>query len=362
MKYNAGVIGCGRIGSLLSEDKLREKPCTHAESLFKNNNIQLIAGADLDLEKLNYFSNKWGVKKVYTDYKLMLEENKFDIISIATPPSTHLEIVEKCVEHKVKIILCEKPISTNIKDAEKIVSLCKLKDTLLIINHSRRFSIPYIKVRDLLKSDALGKLKTICCNISTGAPKIEEDYKKNGGGILIHDGIHVVDTVKFLLGDIEPSDIYAQIKFAENGAKVEQNLQCIMNYQDGLCVFIDCSDRDYFHFEIDIQGDKGRITIGNGIQKYYIKAESPYYENFNSLIEKPFPEYNKVPFFEVLIDSIVKYLKTGEIPESTGDIALSSFKQVMAIYKSAVLNKRITYPVKISHHPFDKVFEDINIF
>jgi predicted dehydrogenase len=133
-----------------------------------------------------------------------------------------------------------------------------------------------------------------------------------------------------------------------------------MNYNEGYTVFLDCSDRDYFHFEIDIQGDKGRITIGNGIQRYYVKAESPYYENFNSLLEKPFPIYEKKPFFEILIESLVKYLKTGEIPESTGETALGSLKHIMAIYKSAVNNKKITYPIKITNHPFDKISEEVN--
>ncbi len=356
VKFKAGLIGCGRIGSMLSEDKLREKPCTHAESYIKNPNIELIAGTDTDEERLKLFSSKWNVKKIYFDFKKMLDENKFDVVSIATPLETRLEIIEELVKHKVKIILCEKPIASNLKDAEKIVSLCKNAGSLLVVNHSRRFSPDYIKVRDLLNSGIIGKIKTILCNISTSPPNEDDDYRKSGGGILLHDGTHLIDTLRFLLNETDPINIQAQIKFPNNGAKVEQNVQCFMNYSDQINVFLDCSDRDYFHFEIDLQGDKGRITIGNGIHRYYIKAESSYYENFNSLKEKKFPEYKDTPFFSVLTESIVRYLKTGEIPESSGTHALNSFRQIMAIYKAGVTGKTIEYPAKMNSHPFDKIF------
>ncbi len=353
MRFNAGVIGCGRIGSLLSEDKLREKPCTHAESLSKNQNVQLIAGADTEKDRLKFFSKKWNVKKVYTDYRQMLEENKFDIISIATSANTHVKIIEDCIKHKTRVILCEKPLSIDIKEAEKAVVMCKSAGILLVVNHSRRFSGDYLKVRDLLRSGIIGELKTIHANVSAGAPKPEDHYDNIGGGILLHDGTHLIDTLRFLLGEKEPDNIYAQLKFANNGAKVEQNLQALLHYSEGFNVFIDCSDRDYFHFEIDIHGDKGRILIGNGIHHYFIKTESPYYEGFNSLTEKPFPFYDKTPFFEVLVDSLVKNLKTGEIPESCGDQALLTLKLVMAIYKSAIDNEKIAYPANIIGNPFE---------
>lgn len=358
MKFNAGVIGCGRIGSLLSEDKLREKPCTHAESFSKNPNIQLLAGADLNPDRLKFFSKKWNVSKTYTDYQQMLDENKFDIISIATSADTHVKIIEDCVKHKVRIILCEKPLSIDLKEAEKAVAMCKNAGVLLVVNHSRRFSGDYLKVRDLLRSGIIGDLKTIFAVISASPPKVKEDYNETGGGILLHDGTHLIDTLRFLLGEKDPETIYAQLKFANNGAKVEQNLQAVMTYHDQFNVFIDSSDRDYFHFELDIHGDKGRIVIGNGVHRYYIKMESPYYEGFNSIIEKQFPQYDTTPFFEVLVDSLVRYLKTGEIPESSGAQALQSLHQVMAIYKSAVQNKKISYPVKLTEHPFNKISED----
>ena len=356
MKFKAGLIGCGRIGSLLSEDKLREKPCTHAEAYYKNTNIELVAGSDTDTERLKLFSDKWEVKDTYTDYMKMLAEKKLDIVSVATPVNTHMEIIEECAKSKVKVILCEKPLASSLEDAKKACWVCKQNGSLLVVNHSRRFSGDYLKVRDLLASGIIGKLKSVICNISASPPKAEESYEKTGGGILMHDGTHLVDTLRFLLEEEDPEEIIGFIKPASNGAMVEENIQCVLKYKEGCKVFLDCSDRDYFHFEIDIQGDKGRITIGNGIHRYYVKGSSANYENFNSLIEKPFPGYDDTPFFKTIANNIVKFLKTGEIPESSGELACSTLKQVMAIYKSACEGKALSYPVDVITHPFKEIF------
>jgi predicted dehydrogenase len=356
LKFKAGLIGCGRIGSLLSEDKLREKPCTHAEAYYKSQGVELVCGADNDPERLKLFSDKWEVKDTYTDYKEMLSEKKLDIVSVATPVSTHAEIIEECAKAKVKVILCEKPLASNPEDAKKAYELCKKSGSLLIVNHSRRFSGDYLKVRDLLSSGIIGKLKTVLCNISAASPEPGESFEKDGGGILMHDGTHLVDTLRFLLDEENPEEIFAFLKPASNDARVEENIQCVLRYKEGYNVFIDCSNRDYFHFEIDLQGDKGRITIGNAIHRYYVKGSSTHYENFNSLIEKPFPDYDKTPFFKTIVGNIVKYLKTGEIPESSGEQAYNTLMQVMSIYKSAAEKKVVRYPAEITEHPLKVVF------
>jgi len=357
LKYKAALIGCGRIGSLLSEDKLREKPCTHAEAYYKNPNIELIAGCDKNKDRLKEFSKKWKVNKIYTDYNELLNAEKYDIISVAVGVEANLEVIEACINADTKIILCEKPLALDIKEAERIVKLARSEGVLLIVNHSRRFFSDFVKVRDLIRSGVIGRLKTVFCVLAKSGPSPNDNYLTSGGGMLFHDGTHLVDTLRFLLDEKDPLDINAQFKKPSTNIKVEQNIQCMMNYSDDLHIFFDCSDRDYFHFELDLQGDKGRIIIGNGVHRYFIKTESPYYEGFNSLIEKSFPDYSLTPFFVNITESMVKFLKTGELPESTGEQALNTLKVIMAIYKSAATGKKLSYPVKISGHPFEKVFE-----
>jgi len=46
--YKIGLAGCGRIGTLLEKDKLREKPCTHAGGFNALSNTKIVAGCDID--------------------------------------------------------------------------------------------------------------------------------------------------------------------------------------------------------------------------------------------------------------------------------------------------------------------------
>ena len=62
-----------------------------------------------------------------------------DIVSIATWRDTHVEMMDLAMDFEVPVIICEKPISENVSDAQKIVERAKKNGTHLIINHRRRF-------------------------------------------------------------------------------------------------------------------------------------------------------------------------------------------------------------------------------
>ena len=74
--YKIGLIGCGRIGTLLEEDKLRGKPCTHAGGFNAISSTKIVAGCDIDSSRLKKFGTRWNVDRLYKDYKKMLLQEK----------------------------------------------------------------------------------------------------------------------------------------------------------------------------------------------------------------------------------------------------------------------------------------------
>jgi predicted dehydrogenase len=71
--YRAAVIGCGRTASLLEDDPLRAKPCTHMGHYRKSRRIRVVAGSDINAERRTVFKRRWRVGKTYEDYREMLE-------------------------------------------------------------------------------------------------------------------------------------------------------------------------------------------------------------------------------------------------------------------------------------------------
>lgn len=142
-KIQCAIVGLGRIGSLLEQDTLREKPATHAGVIAQNPDCTLVGVCDINDERQKLFSNTWNCNNMYSDVVTMLEETKPDILHIATPVETHLDIVKKAVSSGIKVIICEKPVAENKQNAYKIAEFHSSGKATIVINHERRYSKYY---------------------------------------------------------------------------------------------------------------------------------------------------------------------------------------------------------------------------
>ena len=137
----AGVIGCGFIGM--------NAPDNHALAYAECPDVFFAAVCDKrkDVLAQSHPVNKEGktYRKLfghqYLDHLKMIKAEKLDIVSVCTPPHTHKSIVLN-IAHFVKAIYCEKPIANTLEDADEMIKVCKENDTLLQINHQRRFTRP----------------------------------------------------------------------------------------------------------------------------------------------------------------------------------------------------------------------------
>ncbi len=342
--YQAALIGCGRIGSLLERDPLREKPCTHAGAYDRHPRTTLVAGCDINSERRSLFKDDWNILKVYDDPLKLLSNEDIDILSIATEITHHDELVSMAANHHVPIIICEKPIGLSLKRASHMIEVCQKKNSLLVINHERRFASDYRFVKGLIEGGGIGDLVSIRGNILTGTPKAGSHYEKEGGGPLIHDGTHLIDIIRYLTGS-EAEWVTAELQSNEL-IHVEETLWGMIHLKNGVHCFIEAGGRrDYFAFDLDLQGTKGKILIGNGLLKWYQIEESRYYTGFNDLVVKPIPTFPYQPQFINEIDAVVQYLDDGTIPESTGEDGYKALEVIFALYQSAVIKERVSLPL-----------------
>ena len=191
-KLKIGLIGCGRIGSLLEQDPLRGKPCTHAGGFGSLHSAKIVSGCDIDEKRLNTFGRQWAVDRLYTDYREMLRAEALDIVCVATWTHLHSEMVIASARSGVRGIFCEKPIALNMSQARAMVNTCERKQVPLVINHERRWDTRYQKAGHLISSGKIGEVRCIIGNaLSWKLDKLPtKDY---GGGTLFHDGTHLTD-------------------------------------------------------------------------------------------------------------------------------------------------------------------------
>ena len=296
--------------------------------------IHLSAGCDIDPERLKEFGKRWHVTGLYSDYREMLEKEDLDILCIATWTPLHASMTLEAAKAGIKGIFCEKPIATNLKQAQKMVRACQKNNIPLIINHERRWDAYYQQAHKLIRSGKIGEIKTLIGNALSWKPG-RLTVSEHGGGPLFHDGTHLTDLLLFFGG---PVAWVSGHETRPGGEKyIEETASAMLGFKNGAIGFIEGGGaRKYFNFELDIQGTEGRLLIGNSGRELYVTKKSQRFTGFNELEKTPFPEPKKYesPFIGGARE-MLRTIRTGKTGFSTGTDGLRSLEIISAVYRSA---------------------------
>ncbi len=330
MKYKAAIVGLGRMGQLFENDPLMKKPCSHAGAYTcLKDKIQLVAGCDLRQDRLKLFSEKYGINRLYTDYKEMLKKEEIDILSVSTHAPQHKEIVVEAAKAGVKAILCEKPIASSLKDAEEMIKVCKENDVVLYTNHTRRFDNFWRRAKEIIDSGKIGKIKIINAYSTAG---------------LLNGGSHLFDLLRFYNGDVE--SVHATLK---KDNSTDASGTGLLKFKNGTSAFVDIEYRDYVLFQINFIGSKGMLKCGGMIRgdktfELFTGKPSPTQTGLLELEREEFPEVKgEMPLVNA-INEIIESIEKKKEPVSSGEDGLKALEICMAFYESDKLGKEIKIP------------------
>ena len=204
-----GVIGVGSMGQ------------NHARVYSEISD--LVGVADLNEERAKLVANRFGVKW-YSDYTELLK--KVDAVTIAVPTFLHLEVAIKAAEAGVHILV-EKPLSSNTKDAKKIIECAKLNNIILSVGHIERYNPAVSYVKEAINSGKLGKVITISSKRVSRYPERIKDV-----GVIFDLAIHDIDIINYLAND-NVSKVFA------SGGKLEyrdleDHATILLEYANGI--------------------------------------------------------------------------------------------------------------------------------
>lgn len=142
--YGVALIGCGHMGE------------AHIQNIYYKPHVSMEYVCDWNTERATEFQRKYGVKRITADYRECTQSADVDIVIICTYPSTHLEILETCLENG-KHVICEKPITANEEDGRRFTALVKAHPQCqVLIGYILRHNKTYQKVADMIHSGAIG--------------------------------------------------------------------------------------------------------------------------------------------------------------------------------------------------------------
>lgn len=300
------VIGLGRVGSEFSLDEKRGQLASHISCYNADPRVDGIACCDIDNNKLiNALKQITKTKLAFDNYKQMMAEYQPQVVSICTPTWSHAEIA--CAVAKfdcVTDILLEKPISTNMQEAEAINEACKGKR--LRINYARRWSKLY---RDTLDS----------------ATSLFDDNLLSIVGIhpgpVLRTGTHMLDLFNWafewkLIENIQAFGPHT----APNYLPPDIDDYCIngvISYKNGATAILLGQQMPYLQFELDLRFKDSRAIIdNNGLSKRTYCAD--YSDNYSKIKELQWEEHRKVPRESLLMNAIKESIDTASLrPEQT---------------------------------------------
>lgn len=183
----AGIIGLGRIGHQFGRSASGEA-LSHSEAYGELAEVRVALGVDPDPEARADFARRFPDAEVFASLEEVPEGRRLDVLSVCSPTHLHAAGVEAGLRMQARVILCEKPLASDVAVAERMVAACAKAGCILIPNYSRRWTPMLRQLEELVRPG--GRL---------GTP-LGASLRYNGG--LMHNGTHWIDFLQALFGPV----------------------------------------------------------------------------------------------------------------------------------------------------------------
>jgi len=245
-KIKVGIIGFGKMG------KIRKKVIDN------NPNLQLECICDVSPQ------NKKTSIKFYNNYQDLLK-NDIDAVFVCTPNKLSPEIVISALKNK-KHVFCEKPPGRTIEDVENIIKTERKNNELkLKFGFNHRYHDSVIEAKSIIDSGRLGKILWMRGIYGkSGGNNFEKIWRSNreiaGGGILLDQGIHMVDLFRMFCGEFQ--EIKSLVTNFPRNLKVENDAFAILRNKQNQTAMLHSSSTQWKHrFSLEISLEEGYINL-----------------------------------------------------------------------------------------------------
>jgi predicted dehydrogenase len=236
-RFRVAIFGLGNIGS--AYDAHAPKRCTlsYARALSSHPGFELACGFDTDKARRDAFTKLHRVPAYgYSRLKERLAD--IDVVVIAVPIKYHYKVFKDVIRcSKPRMIVMEKPLASNLRDAHSIIKTVKRRKILFYVNYFRRIDPGINELRRSISLKRWGALKGITINYGDG---------------LLNNGSHFVDLVTYLLGEPQRISVLC--------VTTADNPDFVFYYPRQIVVFKSSSGVGYNLKDIDLVFEKARIT------------------------------------------------------------------------------------------------------
>ncbi|KAF5286219.1 hypothetical protein FQR65_LT02231 [Abscondita terminalis] len=249
MALRWGIVSAGKI----SHDFV----C--AVQILPNEDHQIVAVAARKKESAEEFAKNHNIPRAYEGYEALAKDEEVDVVYVGTINPEHLSVSKMMLDHG-KHVLCEKPLTINLKEAQELIDHAKSKKLFLMeAVWSRAFPV-YDELVKQIESGVIGDVVQV--NVDFGFPLTHVDrvnVKELGGSTILDIGVYVLQFSQFVYRGLKPTTVVATGHL--NKYKVDDSASAVLNYPDGKSSVLTVNARVQLSNTAYIYGTKGTISI-----------------------------------------------------------------------------------------------------
>lgn len=323
-------VGWGIIGSAGIADKR-----TIPEGIMPSDSSKLVALMGPHEGKLRAMAEKYGISKCYTEEGDILADPEVDAVYIATPNNLHHSQSIAAAEAG-KHVLCEKPFAMNVRECDEIISACRKNGVKLAVGFMMRFHACHREALRLVSSGALGRMIAARAQFGCWYPDMpgvwRQDPVRSGGGSLFDLGIHGIDLLRMLMGEVEEVMAFNDTLAFEY--EVEDSSLLAMRFKGGAYGIVD----SYFSIPrpasenaLELNGTGGSVLVRGSIGQSSTGRlrVSPAGREPDESSPEP------VNIYRAEIEDFVRAIREDSEPLNTGEEATMDQRVAMAAFESS---------------------------
>lgn len=310
--------------------------------------VELVALYNRTKSKAEILAHQFNVPRVYDSVPELLKNEKLDFVDIITDVDTHA-LFTKLAAQKGVAVICQKPMAPKLSVAIKMVDVCKQSRVPFFIHENFRWQAPIRKMKELLDSNAIGKVFKSRVTFCSAFPVFDNQpfLAELDEFILTDVGSHILDICRFLFGEVKTLQCHTAT--VNPKIKGEDVANVFMKMKSGASCYAEMSYASILEYEsfpqtfILVEGERGsiqltkdceiRITTRQGTTSVTAKPILfPWVDPAYSLVHSSIVDCNR---------NILEAIQKKSKAETTGADNLESVRLVHASYASTKKNKAI---------------------
>jgi len=330
-----GLVGAGAIGK------------AYIQAFEACETARLVAIADIDPRACREAATRANCIAA-DDMRALADIGNLDAVLVCTPPVTHAKIATFFLRHGVNV-LCEKPLALDLAAAHMMLETSQRTGAVLTMASKFRYVDDISRARSIAASGVIGDV-VLFENVFTSHVDMKHRWNSDpdvsGGGVLIDNGTHSVDLMRYFLGSIAAVQAVEGRRIQD--LAVEDTVRLHVRSTTGVMGSIDLSwsiQKDHDEY-VSLYGTRGTIHVGWRESKFRLQGE-PEWTVFGH-------GYQKIQALAKQIDNFARALHGEETLLITADDALASVAVVSAAYDALRRDRWISVhvaPAPPSAHP-----------